>query len=41
MNDHKALAVYPPTSDEQPYNVGIHNLTTHKMYGSLCYHKNR
>lgn len=38
---HKALAVYPPTSDEQPYCAGIHNLTTHKTYGFSCHHENR
>ena len=32
---HRALAVYPPASGEQPYNAGIHNLTTHKTYGTL------
>ena len=38
---HKALAVYPPASGEQPYNAGIHNLTTHKTYGILHYCKTR
>ena len=37
----KALAVYPPASGEQPYNAGIHNLTTHKTYGILHYCKTR
>ncbi len=27
-----SLAIYPSTSDEQPYNVGIHDLTTHNVY---------
>ena len=38
---HKSLAIYPPTSDEQSYCVGIHDLATHKVYGLRCRHHNR
>ena len=38
---HLPLAIYPPTSGEQPYCVGIHDLATHKTYGFECYHPNR
>lgn len=38
---HLPLAIYPPTSGEQPYCVGIHDLATHKTYGFECYHSNR
>ena len=37
----KLCAVYPPASDEQPYCAGIHNLTTHKTYGTMCCHTAR
>ena len=38
---HLPLAIYPPTSGEQPYCVGIHDLATHKTYGFECCHPNR
>ena len=30
---HKPEAIYPPTSDEQSYSVGILDIATHKAYG--------
>ena len=37
----RALAVYPPATDEQPLIAGILDLATHKTCGRQCRHRRR
>lgn len=37
----RAIAVYPPTMDEQPLDAGIFDLATRRKCGSICRHIDR
>jgi len=32
---YTALAIYPPTGASNPHSVGLHDLATHKTYGTI------